>query len=149
MIKFIRTTGTDPHFQYLVDELDKYLAIGNGNTNDFYVQYNKLDQIKHVVIVCNGDTPIACGAIKKYDNETIEIKRMFVREEVRGRGIASKILTRLENWAKEMNYKKCILETGTYMNKAISLYKKANYNQIPNYGQYKDIKTSVCFMKNI
>jgi putative acetyltransferase len=65
----------------------------------------------------------------------------------RGKGIAAQILNELEKWAKELNYKKCVLETGHKQPEAIALYKKNGYKQIPNYGQYIGIENSVCFEK--
>ena len=74
---------------------------------------------------------------------------MYVPIEMRGKGIAVEILNNLENWAKEMNYRKCVLETGDKMPEAIRLYKKNNYKVISNYGQYENIESSICFMKEI
>jgi putative acetyltransferase len=79
----------------------------------------------------------------------MEVKRMFVVEEKRGQGIASKVLIELEKWAKELHYEKCILETGVKQPEAIRLYEKSGYRRIPNYGQYKDVAASVCFEKRI
>jgi predicted GNAT family acetyltransferase len=93
-----RTNSDNLDFQKLVVELDKDLAQKNGDTNDFFVQFNKIDQIKNVVVVYEIDQAVACGAMKEYDNNTMEIKRMFVPLEKRGKGFASKVLQELENW---------------------------------------------------
>jgi putative acetyltransferase len=95
------------------------------------------------------DTAISCGAIKKYDQKTMEIKRMFTRPENRGKGTAGLILDELENWASELNFEKCILETGKRQAEAISLYTKSGYAITPNYGQYAGIENSVCFRKDL
>ena len=87
--------------------------------------------------------------MKAYDSDTMEIKRMFVPIEMRGKGIAVHILKNLEKWAKEMNYSKCILETGNKMLEAIRLYEKSNYKVVPNYGQYNGIEDSICFKKHL
>ncbi len=92
---------------------------------------------------------MGCGAIKKYSLNIMEVKRMFTLPEVRGKGIATKILTELEVWAKELSCEKCILETGKKQSEAIELYKKSGYTVIPNYGQYEQIENSVCFEKII
>lgn len=149
MLHLLRTTSANPDFQNLVIELDKHLAIMNGDTNDFFVQFNKIDLIKNVVVAYNNQLPVGCGAIKEYDAQTIEIKRMFVVPEMRGKGVAVAVLNELENWARELSYTKCILETGTNMLDAIGLYKKMGYENIPNYGQYVGVENSVCFEKTI
>ena len=144
-----RTNSDNLDFQKLVVELDKDLAQKNGDTNDFFVQFNKIDQIKNVVVVYEIDQAVACGAMKEYDNNTMEIKRMFVPLEKRGKGFASKVLQELENWSNELGYNRCILETGNKMSEAIGLYKKMGYKIIPNYGQYKNVESSICFEKLI
>ncbi|MDT0641257.1 GNAT family N-acetyltransferase [Zunongwangia sp. F363] len=79
----------------------------------------------------------------------MEIKRMFTLSLFRGRGFAGKVLKELETWAAELNYSKCILETGVRQPEAIALYKKSGYRIIPNYGQYAGIENSVCFQKDL
>lgn len=148
MYQIIRTDSSNPDFQNLVRELDKDLAIRDGEDHAFFAQFNKIAAIKHVVLVYEQESPVACGAIKEYEPSVMEVKRMFVPLEKRNKGIASMVLKELETWAKELNYKKCILETGGEKQpEAIRLYNKNNYIQIPNYGQYAEVKSSVCFEK--
>lgn len=149
MIKIKRTNSEDKDFQYLASQLDKDLALRNGETNDFFAQYNKSDQIKHTIVAFIENKPAGCGAMKQYDNRIMEIKRMFVPIEMRGKGVAVAILKDLEKWAKEMSFNKCILETGDKMPEAIGLYKKNNYKIIPNYGPYENVKSSICFEKEV
>ncbi|MGJ1367930.1 GNAT family N-acetyltransferase [Sphingobacterium spiritivorum] len=144
-----RTDSDSLDFQKLVFELDKDLAIKNGETNTFFAQYNKIDSIQYVVVAYEADKAVGCGAIKEYRNGIMEVKRMFVPIEMRGKGIAGKILNELQIWAKELGYSKCILETGDKMIEAIGLYKKHHFKIIPNYGQYANIESSVCFEKEI
>ncbi|SJN19127.1 GNAT family N-acetyltransferase [Sphingobacterium sp. JB170] len=147
-MQFIERTNSDnSDFQKLVVELDKDLAIKNGDANDFFVQYNKIDRIRNVVLAYEGNEVVGCAAMKEYGHTIMEIKRMFVPVNKRGKGIAGSILTELQQWAKELGYTKCILETGDKMVEAISLYKKNNFEIIPNYGQYADVDSSVCFEK--
>jgi len=133
----------------LVKQLDAYLAEKDGRDHAFYDQYNKLDKIKYVVVAYENDQPVACGAIKEYDANTMEVKRMFTLPECRGKGVATKVLTELEKWAAELGYKKCMLETGKRQPEAIALYKKSGYKSIPNYGQYIAMDNSVCFEKKM
>lgn len=144
-----RTNSDNLDFQTLILELDKDLAIKNGDTNDFFTQYNKIDLIQNVVVAYEADKAVGCGAMKKYENGVMEIKRMFVPPEKRGNGIAGKILTELQVWAKELNYRKCVLETGDKMIEAIGLYHKSNFKIIANYEPYANIKSSICFEKEI
>lgn len=149
MIVIKRTNSDDKDFQKLVEELDKELVIRDGDDFSFYAQFNKINAINHVVIAYDFDEPVGCAAIKEYSEDTMEVKRMFVPLEKRGQGIASLVLRELELWTKELNYKNCILETGIKQPEAIKLYMKNGYQIIPNYGQYTDAESSVCFEKNI
>src|SRR5206468_3801266 len=103
----------------------------------------------YVVVACENDKPVGCGAIKEYMPKIMEVKRMYTLPGSRGKGIATKILTELEMWVTELFYEKCILETGKKQPDAIELYKKNKYKLIPNYGQYASIENSVCFEKGI
>lgn len=149
MYTITRTNSDNPDFQALILELDKDLAIKNGETNDFFAQFNKIDLIQNVVVTYQADKAVGCGAMKIYEPGVMEIKRMFVPVEHRGKGIAGKILTELQLWAKELGYKKCVLETGDQMIEAIGLYTKNNFKIIPNYGQYAHVESSICFEKEI
>jgi len=147
MIRTIRTNSENPDFIELVKYLDADLAIKDGNEHSFYAQFNKIDKIKFVVVAYDDDQPIGCGAIKEYASHTMEIKRMFTSPGYRGKGIATKVLTELENWAAEMSFEKCILETGKKQPEAIALYTKKGYHLTPNYGQYAGVENSLCFVK--
>jgi putative acetyltransferase len=147
VLTIIRTSSENVDFIKLVRELDNDLEIRDGADHPFYAQFNKIDLIKHVIVAYESEIPVGCGAIKEYENEIMEIKRMFVPTEMRGKGIASVILKELEVWAKDLNYKKCILETGKKQTEAIGLYTKNGYSIIPNFGQYKNVENSVCFEK--
>lgn len=144
-----RTTSADNDFQKLVDQLDKDLAIRDGDEHAFYAQFNKTVNIKNVVVAYINKEAVGCGAFKQYDTNTVEIKRMFVELPFRGKGIAQQVLTELELWAKENNCNTCILETGKKQPEAIALYTKTGYTIISNYGQYEGVENSVCMKKEI
>lgn len=148
-MQLARTDNTNPDFIALVKQLDANLAISDGDEHAFYDQYNKIDAIKHVLVGYIADQPMACGAIKEFDDQTMEVKRMFTVASLRGKGVAVILLEALEAWAKELRYHRCILETGLKQPSAISLYKKTGYRIIPNYGQYEGVDNSVCFEKEL
>lgn len=149
MIKLIRTDSNNQHFQELVKALDLDLRIRDGEDHAFFAQFNKIDMIKYVVVAYENKMPVGCGAIKEYAMKVMEVKRMYVLEDKRGKGIASLVLQELEKWCTELKYDKCILETGLAQPEAIRLYSKNNYQRIPNYGQYEHVATSVCFEKKL
>ncbi len=147
MYHYIRTNAENEDFQKLVKKLDADLRIRDGDDHLFYAPFNKIDKIKYAVIAYDKELPVGCGAIKNYDQETMEVKRMYVLPDKRGQGIASAILKELEQWARELGGRKCLLETGRKQPEAIALYTKNGYAIIPNFGQYEQVENSVCFEK--
>lgn len=147
MISLQRTDSTNADFQHLVVALDRYLATTDGDEHAFYAQYNKSDGLNYVVVAYDGDTALACGAIKHYADGIMEVKRMYVSPTARGQGIASMVLQELEKWTLELGYQTCLLETGVKQLQAICLYQKCGYKVVPNYGQYQAMDNSICFEK--
>jgi putative acetyltransferase len=143
MIIVTRTTSDNEDFEKLVLQLDAYLAILDGDDHAFYSQFNKSNLLKNALIVYENKVPIAIGAYKEYDSATAEMKRMFTLPEHRRKGIASKVLSELETWAKEENYKTAVLETGYLQKDAIYLYQKLGYKIIENFGQYQGVENSI------
>ena len=148
-INLLRTNSDNEDFRGLVRLLDADLRIRDGEDHSFFAQFNKIDKIREVVVAYDDGKAVGCGAFKEYAPRTAEIKRMYVRPESRGRGIAGKILSELETWAKELNFSECILETGFKQPEAIRLYQKSGYEIIPNYGQYAGIELSLCMRKAV
>lgn len=147
MITIIRTNAEDLDFITLVQHLDKDLQSRYGDEQEFFDQFNTLDDIRHVVVAYRDDHAVGCGAIKPYQDKTVEVKRMYVAPDVRGQGIALQILNELEQWTRELSFDSCILETGVAQPEAIRLYEKAGYKVIPNFGQYAGVEASVCMKK--
>lgn len=150
MITTKRTNYSDSDFIKLVTLLDEDLRVRDGEEDhEFYHQFNSISSINHCIVAFENNVPIGCGAIKPFDNLTMEVKRMFIIREHRGKGIAANILTELESWAQELGVSKCILETGYNQPEAIALYKKCGYEIFENYGQYRGVKNSICFKKTL
>ena len=149
MTTFKRTNSDDAGFQSLVVLLDQDLAIRDGDDHSFYDQFNKIANIKHVIVCYENETPIACGAFKRYEPGVAEIKRMFVLPQYRGHRLGAKVLNELELWALEDGYGACILETGNKQPEAIALYTRCGYHITENYGQYENVANSVCMKKQI
>lgn len=124
MIRFTRTDSEHADFCLLAAELEAELKLRDGDDHKALAQLNKIDFIPQALIIYENGNPIACGAIREYEHGVMEIKRMYVKMNCRGKGIASMMLEQLENWAAESSIKKCVLETGRNQPEAISLYLK-------------------------
>lgn len=149
MISLVRTDSSNKDFILLVKQLDELLAELDGEEHAFYNSLNKIDMIKHVLVAYDNEIPVACGAIREFSSSSMEVKRMYTQPQYRGKGIATKILLELEQWATELSYQKCVLETGNRQPDAIHVYEKNGYKRIPNYGKYVNMENSVCFEKEL
>ena len=149
MIRLVRTNSGNQDFIKLVNQLDAFLAEIDGEEHAFYNALNKTANMKTVVVAFDNDQPVACGAIREFDKDSMEVKRMYTLPSHRGKGIAKLVLQELERWTLELGYAKCILETGKRQPEAIQLYEKSGYQSIPNYGKYLNVENSVCFQKQL
>lgn len=101
-------------------------------------------------LVARADgTAVGCGAIRRLDPTTVEVKRMFVDPGLRGLGIAKKILEQLEDNARALGARRMVLETGIYQTAAIGLYSAAGFKPIDCFGEYVGSSTSLCFEKQL
>ncbi|HEA31345.1 MAG TPA: GNAT family N-acetyltransferase [Leeuwenhoekiella sp.] len=149
MIRLKRTGKENTAFKDLVVLLNAELKIVDGKDHSFYNQFNSTESLDHVLIAYVNNDPMACGALRKRNYETMEIKRMYTAAEARGQGIGSIVLRGLEHWAKELGYLNCVLETGKRQKAAIALYKNNGYHKIPNYEPYIGVENSLCFGKEL
>lgn len=148
-MNIVRSNNLNRDFQELVSLLDKELTGQYGDLQNEYNKFNKIDFLDTVVIGYIDNFPAGSGCFKVYDNSTVEIKRMFVRPEMRGSGIASMILQELEKWAAEKGFTNVVLETGIKQHEAIRFYTKLGYHQIDNYRQYIGNSNSICMARKL
>jgi GNAT superfamily N-acetyltransferase len=99
------------------------------------------------VIARAEERAVGCGALRRRDASTVEVKRMFVEPEMRGRGVARAILDHLESAARSMGADRLVLETGIYQEEAIGLYRGAGFKAVDCFDEYTGVPTSVCFEK--
>lgn len=147
-MNIIKTTTIDSNFCQLEKLLDAELRSEYPDTIDQFTPYNKFIKPIKAIIIQKADQTIACGAMKELENH-IEIKRMFVHPDHRGKGLSKIILSELEKWAKSLGNQYAILETGKKLFKPIRLYQSSGYHIIPNYGPYIAIEDSVCMKKQL
>jgi putative acetyltransferase len=110
---------------------------------------NVLDPRNTFLVAYVQGRPVACGAYRPVGDSTVEVKRMYVEPDFRGRGIARRILAELEGRAVRFGFTVARLETGVQMPEAIRLYESAGYRRIDNYGTYVGNPHSVCFEKSL
>ena len=92
-----------------------------------------------------GGELLACGAIKRLDTQSAEIKRMCTRPEARGRGLGRVLLLELIARGWNPRYIRLLLETGDQQQEAVRLYESAGFTRIPNFGYYIGTENSLCY----
>lgn len=102
------------------------------------------------VIAYLGDLAVGCGAVRRLDEATAELKRMYVDPSVRGQGIGRSLVEALEREARLLGAASVVLETGTRLAPAIKMYEAMGYVRIPLFGEYlSSPNTSICFGKSL
>ncbi len=79
------------------------------------------------LVVYDGDEAVGCGGLKGLDERTGEIKWVYLKESVRGRGAGRLLLAALEDAARELGYTRVRLSTGDRQPEALGLYTSAGY----------------------
>lgn len=150
-MEFIRTDGKNKDFiencRLLDMDLDR--RVGKKIKRDKYKKFNRIDEIQQAIVVYEGNKAVGGGAIRRYNDEDIELKRVFVHAEYQGQGIGSKLVSLLIEWAEELGYQRMILETGELLAESCAVYKKLGFQVIPNYGPYVDMEESLCMAKEL
>ena len=77
--------------------------------------------------------PLCGGGLKRIGDGVVEIKRMYVVPEARGRGVALALLVALEDAARELGYTVARLDTGPKQPHAERMYRAAGYREIENF----------------
>jgi GNAT superfamily N-acetyltransferase len=131
-----RTAGDDPVAQRLVDAMVEEVGamyepgLPLGST----AQPEELSPPGGgFVVLSDGDGAVAGGGVKRLDDRTCEIKRMYVAPAARGRGLGRALLEQLEALARDMGYAVARLDTGAKQPGAQRMYERAGYAAIANY----------------
>src|SRR5205807_2111906 len=74
-------------------------------------------------------TPVAMGGLRRLDPATVEIKRMYVAPDHRGRGLSRIVLAHLEDLARTLGAQRVVLETGMKQPEAMRLYETSGYER--------------------
>ncbi|MFJ8098416.1 GNAT family N-acetyltransferase [Streptomyces griseofuscus] len=110
----------------------------------------------YLIAYDESDRPVATGGWRSqerndegYSDGDAELKRMYVVEEVRGQGLARRMLAALEEDARAAGRLRMVLETGTKQPEAIALYTSSGYTRCPKFGYYRFHEESRCFAKDL
>ena len=153
-IRVERADIRSPEAFALISALNAELTAAYSDTpgaNHFRVDADEVAPGRGAYLIAwRAAMPIGCGAVRRYDEETAEIKRMYVVPSERSNGVGRRIVGALEREARALGVARVLLETGTRQEAAIALYEKLGFARIPPYGEYMaSAATSVCMQKRL
>ena len=134
----------------LISELEEHLEplYPRESRHGYSVEKLIKESVAFFLIRDNG-VPAGCGGIQLFGTEYGEVKRMYVRPQFRGLGLAKLMLNHLTDYAQDRGVGLLRLETGIHQREAIGLYERMGFRRIPPFGQYKEDPLSRCYEKHI
>ena len=145
-MEYIWTDGNNQDFQrfYLKTE-EYYSKIAGGKKNRTgFIPYNLSESISDVLMAYADGKAVGCAGLKRYSSQDVEIKRVWVEPDWRGKHIATRLMDQIEEKARQMGYKRAILQTRPIMLDAVGLYKSREYVLIDNYPPYDKLEGAIC-----
>ncbi|WP_052446782.1 GNAT family N-acetyltransferase [Candidatus Soleaferrea massiliensis] len=136
-----------PDFIRLVELLDAGYYEQYGAVSLQYQPFNTLEDIRDVILIYDGAKAVACGGIRRHDEDTAEVKRVFVHPDYRRQGLGSLVMRQLEKLAFKRGYRRVILETGKDMLPAVKLYTTLGYCLMEPFGPYVGDELVCCMEK--
>lgn len=101
------------------------------------------------LVAYRSGIPVGMGAHRPIDEQTTEVRRMFVITEERRSGVGAALLAKIEGHARLLGFTALVLETGNRQIPAMALYERSGFRRIEPFGVYTDDPTSVCYRKEI
>jgi len=154
VIEFEARAYDDEVVQALVVEVQAEYVRRYGGPDETPVEPGQFAPPGGILLVgFEGAVPVAMGGWRTIDLgdgvPTVEIKRMYVPEVGRRRGLARRILGELESRAKQAGAERIVLETGDQQPEAIALYESSGYTPTTPFGHYASTDGSLHFAKDL
>jgi GNAT superfamily N-acetyltransferase len=147
----IRIVAYDhPHARTLIDALQQVYQTRYGGHDSTPVEPPQFAPPLGLFLVGYlDDVPVSSGGWRARGDGSVEVKRMYVVEGFRGRGLARAMLAELELTAKQAGHRRIILETGDKQPEALALYQSSGYTPIPKFGVYAKWDSSIHLGKSL
>ena len=146
MTEYRWTDGNDESFREFYLKTEEYYSkiVGGKQNRTGFIPYNLSESISDVVIATCDGVDVGCAGLKRYNDTDVEVKRVWVEPECRGKHIATEMMDMIEQRAREMGFKRAILQTRPIMPDAVGLYEKRGYMLIDNYPPYDKLEGAIC-----
>jgi putative acetyltransferase len=141
-----------PDVRPLLDRLDRELlaAEPEGGTVFVHIDPTEVDPGNGAFFIAYVDgAPSACGAYRRIDGRSAEVKRMWADPARRGEGLGAAILATIEEAAAAEGYEELRLETGEHLTAAVGLYRRFGFVPCEPWGEYVDAPFSYCMAKRL
>jgi putative acetyltransferase len=152
-ITITRAGLTDDASRDLIQELNAELsgAYPQPGANHFSLDADEVAPGRGAFLIVRREgVPVGCGALRLIDDDTGELKRMYVSPTVRGTGLGRRLVAALEAEARALGVRRLVLETGTRQDAALALYRATGFHPIPLFGEYlRSPETSICLGKEL
>jgi DNA-binding MarR family transcriptional regulator/GNAT superfamily N-acetyltransferase len=117
------------------DELDARFPDGfdRGDAVDDGVSTMTPPRGTFLVAFADDATVVGCGGVQAHDDETAEVKRMWIHAEWRGAGLGRRLLSALEHSCTLLGYARVVLDTNATLTEAVAMYESAGYSPTEPY----------------
>ena len=145
-MEFIWTDGNNQDFQRFYFKTEEYYSkiVGGKKNRTGFIPYNLSESISDVLIAYADGKAVGCAGLKRYSDQDVEIKRVWVEPDWRGKHIATGLMDQIEAKARQVGFKRAILQTRPLMPDAVGLYESRGYVLIENYPPYDKLEGAIC-----
>lgn len=134
---------SDKRVLELFSEHDDYMIDFLGDDKDCYTRYSAAENIEKVWVAFEDNTPIGCVAYRTKNDDTGEVKRLFIRSGYRGKGISKALLSEVKSYAKVQGCTKLFLDTRITLEPAVSLYHSFGFEITFRQGLYIQMEMKI------
>ena len=134
ILEYIKWLNTDLSFQNIDDELNNFPQKYKSPNGEF-------------IIAKENNNVIGCVAIKRLENKICEMKRLFVKDEYKRKGIGKKLVEKIIEESKMKNYEKMRLDTLNTMKAALDIYYENGFYEIEPY--YNNPNSGVVYLEKV
>ncbi len=143
-IKFINAYDFPKEIEILFSEYTNMLIEGDSSFKKYLDLQNYDEELKHIdkkyglpngrlYLVYYDDELAGCIGLRKIDDSSCEMKRLYVRSKFRGKHIGNLLVKKIIEEAKSIGYSSMLLDTFPFLTSAIKLYKNYGFYEIPSY----------------
>jgi putative acetyltransferase len=96
------------------------------------------------LVALKDDSLVGSGALRKIDDRTAELKRIWLLDGYQGQGIGYMLITRLFDFARTQGYERIVLQTSAVQTRALAFYRRVGFHEIPPYtGETSEISMEI------